>query len=171
MSRPDLVSHLARFGRALRERGAAVTLSDEADGLLALTLVDLGDRGEVRRALKVALKIRPRDFAAFEELFERLWSAREEPQAQARQLPRHQAPGLARPVALPAAWRDGGSGDVGTQPQGGDEPGYSPEAVLRRKSFDALRRRSAGHGAPPLPPGPAPRYPPQPAARAHTGPR
>jgi hypothetical protein len=48
----DLVFQIARFGRALRERGAAIHLSDEADGLAVLTLVDLADRDEVRRALR-----------------------------------------------------------------------------------------------------------------------
>ncbi|HEX5579758.1 MAG TPA: VWA containing CoxE-like protein, partial [Candidatus Limnocylindria bacterium] len=72
----DLVLHLARFARALREHGVAVTLSDEADGLAALILVDLGDRDEVRLALRTALKIRPRDSAVFEELFAALWKAR-----------------------------------------------------------------------------------------------
>ena len=60
----DLVHHLARFASALRGRGVGVSLSDEADGLAALTLIDLGDRDEVRRALRTALKIRPRDVAA-----------------------------------------------------------------------------------------------------------
>ncbi|PYQ59755.1 MAG: VWA containing CoxE-like protein, partial [Acidobacteria bacterium] len=73
----DLVLHLARFASALRGRGVRLSLSDEADGLAALTLIDLGDRDEVRRALRTALKIRPRDVAVFEELFAALWSARE----------------------------------------------------------------------------------------------
>src|SRR6185295_16373360 len=74
----DLVVHLAGFARTLRQRGVALTLSDEADGLAALTLVDLGDRDEVRLALRTALKIRPRDAAVFEELFASMWSAPEE---------------------------------------------------------------------------------------------
>src|SRR6202158_4245953 len=71
-----LVVHLARFGCALRGRGVGVGLRDEADGLEALSLIDLGARAEVRRALRPALKIRPRDAAAFDELFARWWSAR-----------------------------------------------------------------------------------------------
>jgi uncharacterized protein len=138
MSAPsqDLVLHLARFANALRERGVAVSLSDEADGLAALTLIDLGDRDEVRRALRTALKIRPRDTAAFEELFAALWSAREtagspNPPLQAPRLPGPARP--QRPGGRPPGRRES---EPGVIPEGGEEPGYSPEAVLRRKSFE-----------------------------------
>jgi len=129
----SLVSHLARFGRALRERGVAVSLSDEADGLAALTLVDLGDREEVRLALRAALKIRPRDAAVFEELFAQLWNSDREP-AVRQTNPRIDLPGSV-PRALPSARP--GSGAESVLPTG-EEPGYSPDAVLRRKPFDAL---------------------------------
>jgi uncharacterized protein with von Willebrand factor type A (vWA) domain len=151
---PDLIRHLACFGRALRERGAGVTLSDEADGLAALTLVDLADRDEVRRALSTALKIRPRDRAAFEQLFERLWAAQNEPEGPSppahpsfvdptqpprrppapREQPANHGP--ARPAAPRASLLSGPGADE-TALADGEEPGYSPEAVLRRKSFEA----------------------------------
>jgi uncharacterized protein with von Willebrand factor type A (vWA) domain len=138
----DLVFQIARFGRALRERGAAVHLSDEADGLAVLTLVDLSDRDEVRRALRAALKIRPRDVAAFEDLFVRLWSAHGEPAAAAPsanppiQAPR--LPGAPRPPSPQARPRRATEGERAVEvtfPEG-DEPGYSPEALLRRKPFE-----------------------------------
>ena len=43
----------------------------------ALTLVDLVDRDEVRRALRVAFKIRPRDRAVFDALFDAFWTVAE----------------------------------------------------------------------------------------------
>jgi uncharacterized protein len=130
----DLVHHLARFSRALRERGVATTLSDEADGLAALTLVDLGDRDEVRLALRTALKIRPRDFAVFEELFAVLWKARAALQVPEQRVSRR-APDV--PRARPGPPRPGNrfSESPSTIPEG-EEPGYSPEAALRRKSFE-----------------------------------
>jgi uncharacterized protein with von Willebrand factor type A (vWA) domain len=156
-----LVVHLARFGRALRERGVGVNLSDEADGLAALTLVDLGDREEVRRALRAALKIRQRNAAAFEELFARLWSGRPEgPENKAPDGPpplrredpsRPPRPDLSPPVPMPRAPAMGAGMPRGPEPEpreprapdtereapaGGEEPGYSPEAALRRKSFE-----------------------------------
>ena len=94
-----LVPHLARFGRALRERGVGVGLSDEADGLEALSLVDLGDRDEVRRTLRAAMKIRPRDVAAFEELFARWWSKR--PPREAAETPRPEQPRFEDPTRPP----------------------------------------------------------------------
>jgi len=139
MSEPaDLVHHLAGFARALREHGVGVNLSDEADGLAALTLIDLGDRAEVRRALRTALKIRPRDIAVFEELFERLWTARTGSArllAQKRSVP---SAGRPRPqTGAPRPRPDRDSALESVMPEG-DEPGYSPEAVLRRKPFDEL---------------------------------
>ena len=77
MTAVDLVAHVALLARALRERGIRAGMSDEADAVTALTLVDLSDRSEVRRALKAALKIRPRDAEVFEELFALLWGSTE----------------------------------------------------------------------------------------------
>jgi uncharacterized protein with von Willebrand factor type A (vWA) domain len=111
-------------------------LSDEADGLAALTLIDLGDRDEVRRALRASLKIRPRDFAVFEELFALLWSARAlstnnppvtDPRLAPKARPRPPASRPNRPPQRP--------GIEIALPEG-EEPGYSPDAVLRRKAFD-----------------------------------
>jgi uncharacterized protein with von Willebrand factor type A (vWA) domain len=142
-----LVPHLARFGRALRERGVGVRLSDEADALEALSLVDLGDRDEVRRALRAAMKIRPRDAAAFEELFARWWSKR--PPREAAETPRPEQPRFEDPARPPRPGRERRSDPRLTGPErgptpatarsevpAGEEPGYSPEALLRRKSFE-----------------------------------
>ena len=70
MSADDLIIHLARFAGALRERGILVSLADEVDAATALTLVDLSDREEVRRALAISLKIRRKDIAVFFLLFD-----------------------------------------------------------------------------------------------------
>jgi len=130
----DLVRHLAQFAGALRQRGVGVTLSDEADGLMALTLVDVGDRDEVRRALRAALKIRQRDAGVFEELFDLLWKVRYESSN-----PPVPAPGIpipARPKAGNRPGRQATESEVERALALGDELGYSPEAVLRRKSFE-----------------------------------
>ncbi len=138
MSEPsDLVHHLAGFARVLREHGVGVNMSDEADGLAALTLIDLGDRAEVRRALRTALKIRPRDISVFEELFDRLWTARTGSArllAQKRSVP---VAGRPRPQTGAPRPRPDRAALESVMPEG-DEPGYSPEAVLRRKPFDEL---------------------------------
>jgi hypothetical protein len=135
------VSHLARFARALRERGVDVILADEADALAALTLVDLADRSEARRALRCALKIRPRDAQAFDELFHRWWSLRRgaagpPPAPRKRRAAPRPAP-APRPAGRPVPiGRAGDQEGPHAAPEGGREPGYSPDAVLRRKPFD-----------------------------------
>lgn len=132
----DLVTHLAGFAGALRAHGVAVRLSDEADGLEALTLVDLGDRAEVRRALRSALKIRPRDLARFEELFDRLWRG-EAPGGESFpvRVPRPKPPQRLRPARLPVG-RRGEEPEVESSFSEGEEPGWSPEEVLRRRAFE-----------------------------------
>ncbi|HSB72830.1 MAG TPA: VWA domain-containing protein [Candidatus Methylomirabilis sp.] len=135
----DLVTHVALFAGALRERGIRVGLCDEVDGVSALTLVDLLDRGEVRLALRTALKIRRRDREAFDELFRRFWGGK------AADAPhRERPPGrpMAARAAAPLRWGQSqiggrGEGDSEQDAAAGDAPGYSPEVLLRRKPFDA----------------------------------
>lgn len=157
----DLLTHTARFAGALRAAGVAVGLSDEIDAVAALTRIDLGDRAEVALALKIALKVRRRDWAVFAALFDRLWPAgaggaggdRREPGPAANLTP-NLAPNLA-PNQLKArdgrgakptgrvrrfgeptpAGADGGAVAVEAA---GDDPGYSAQALLRRKDFAAL---------------------------------
>ena len=76
MHDPDVVERLARFAGRLRERGVGVCVSDEIDGAAALLLVDLGDRDEVRYALRAALKVRRSDWDTFDELFRDFWGGR-----------------------------------------------------------------------------------------------
>jgi uncharacterized protein with von Willebrand factor type A (vWA) domain len=146
MSGASLVLHLALFGRALRQRGVRISLSDEADGLAALSLVDVGDRDEVRRALRTALKVGPRDVAVFEELFARLWRGQAQPgDGEAPEQPRfvdptkppaaQPRPARVRPLAGAPPPAAAGADSECEVPEG-EEPGFSPEARLRRKSFE-----------------------------------
>jgi uncharacterized protein with von Willebrand factor type A (vWA) domain len=139
MASDDLIVHLARFAGVLRGHGVEIGVGDEIDATRALTFVDLLDREEVRTALQVAFKIRPRDRAVFATLFDSFWSSG---QADARDLP-HQGgshrwlpPSVGREASAEgqpmAASMDGhhpSSAD-------GDIPGYSRDIVLRRKPFD-----------------------------------
>ncbi|MGH9316997.1 MAG: vWA domain-containing protein [Thermoanaerobaculia bacterium] len=137
MSEDDLVVHLARFAGALRERGIPVGLSDEVDGVSALTLVDLSDRGEVERALRTALKIRRRDWEAFDELFRRFWGsqgATADPIEQPTRTASDRGSPLRRFVQRHEARP--GEGEPQTGSADGNTPGYSPEVLLRRKPFD-----------------------------------
>src|SRR5262249_52585946 len=129
-----LVAPLARFAGALRSRGVRVGLSEEIDAAAALALVDLLDRAEVHRTLRIALRL-PRDaWDVFDRLFEEYWDG--------RRAPRHDALDQAMKSDRrgPAQWRWDGQRvrlelPDGREPPQGDTPGYSPEALLRRKPF------------------------------------
>ncbi len=138
----DLIVHLARFAGELRGAGIAVTPGDEIDGAGALDRLDIGDRNEVRLGLRASLKIDYRAWDLFDELFDRCW--RSNGPSHPRRRPRH-------PRRAPRAWRGDGnpladlvrrletdralrSGEA-PGPDGG-RPGYSPRALLRKKSFD-----------------------------------
>ncbi len=135
MSR-DLVAHLAGFAGALRGARVRVSVGDEVDALRSLLRVDLGDPDEVRRALRCSLKIRPRDACAFDALFERLWR-REGAAVGAAAAPPAAEHGPGNPRGGPGRWEEGGrAGELEVEAPQGDEPGYSREALLRRKPFD-----------------------------------
>lgn len=126
---------LARLGRALRAEGVGTTLRDELDAAGALSLVDREDRREVRTTLRIALKVPREHFETLDRVLPVFWGA---------ELPGRTTP--SRPLPAPRL----GQGRLlhwdpetrrmgelpGASPEGGEEPGYSPEAVLRRKRFD-----------------------------------
>ena len=94
----DLALRLARLARALRAHGVGTTLRDELDAADALPLVDLADRDEVRRALRIALKVRRGDFETFDRLFAAVWEGGAEETAVA--VPRRDPPPAPRGRAL-----------------------------------------------------------------------
>jgi len=132
-----MLGPLTRFAAALRAAGVRVGLGDEVDAATALTLVDLLDRAEVHRALRIAFKLPREAWDLYDRLFDEYWNGI--PAA------RREAPALVPPRDHrgPLQWRWDGSrvrlvtpddGD-GEQPEG-DTPGYSPEPILRRKPFE-----------------------------------
>jgi len=132
-----LVAHLAAFGGALRERGVAIGLGEEVDAAAALTLVDLLDRDEVSTALKCALKVRREHWPLFDELFVRWWSeCRPSPHVE-----HHTRPATDRTLPR-ASGKGGGASPGGVEGAGREvaagEPGYSAEAMLRKKPFEEM---------------------------------
>jgi uncharacterized protein with von Willebrand factor type A (vWA) domain len=130
---------LARLGGALRARGVATTLRDEMDGASALTRIDLEDREEVRTALRIALKIPRAAFETFDRLFASFWDAATEGTPDA--LPRRPREAPALPRGNPLRWDPDTRrmGDAaGETREGGEQPGWSPRALLRRRPFDQV---------------------------------
>lgn len=66
---------LVRFCRLLREQGLLVAAEETADAHRALSLVDIGDRSEVKLALRVLLASSVADLRPFDTLFDEFWSA------------------------------------------------------------------------------------------------
>jgi uncharacterized protein with von Willebrand factor type A (vWA) domain len=142
-----LALRLAHLGGGLRKRGIPTTLRDELDAAEAAMLVDVTDREDVHRALRIALKIPRFAWTSFDELFEGFWrgdiadeAPRTAPTPAKREVslpPRREAPEVPRggrrwdPEAR--EWAFGPDED----PEG-QEPGFSREALLRRKPFDEL---------------------------------
>lgn len=69
----DLLTGTIRFCRLLRARGLAITPSESRDAVRALEVIDLGDRDEVRRALRTVLATRPEEFPIFDATFDAFW--------------------------------------------------------------------------------------------------
>jgi len=134
-----LASAMARLGRTLRGQGIPVELGDEIDAARALARLSDPDREEARRALRIALKLRPDAWARLDAILEALWP---DPAAAAN-------PAADRPTASIDGRRPGraggerrrarsadGGGEAGT-PADGALPGYSPAALLRHRPFEA----------------------------------
>jgi uncharacterized protein with von Willebrand factor type A (vWA) domain len=129
-----LIGLIARFAAALRSRGVRVGLGDEVDAATALTLVDLLDRAEVHRALRIAFKVPREAWEIFDQLFEEHWDGAPERDARRQPLPRdHRGPmqwqwdGERVRLAAP---------EEEDEERSGDTPGFSPEPMLRRKPFE-----------------------------------
>jgi len=141
MHERDVAERLGRFAGRLRERGVAVSVSDEIDGAAALLLVDGDDHDEVRHALRAALKIQRSDWDTFDELLQGFW-ADDDPPARRQATPREQPSGSrADPNRRPPQWRWMQAigqlpGERGRETTSGDTPGYSSDVLLRRKPFD-----------------------------------
>ena len=68
-----LSTAIVQFCRALREHGFQTSPASTIDALEAVNMVDLLDRGLVKRALALSLVKRPQDRALFAVLFEQYW--------------------------------------------------------------------------------------------------
>jgi uncharacterized protein with von Willebrand factor type A (vWA) domain len=134
-----IAAHLARFAGALRERGIRVGLGDEIDAAAVLTFVDLLDRAEVHRGLRIAFKVPHPAWAAFDRLFDEHWGG-----ARPLDVP-IPPPSHPRERRGPLRWRWDGErvrleAPEPEQPMG-DEPGYSAAQLLRHKPFDRVAER------------------------------
>jgi uncharacterized protein len=133
-----LAAGVVLLGRALREAGVPVVPSDEVDAALALARLPHADRDEARRALRIALKVRREQWAAFDAVLDAVWREAEVPDAPLEREGRVPREGRSAGEPLhhpPPAKRGEGRGE-GQDPES-PTPGFSSEALLRKKPFDA----------------------------------
>jgi len=124
---------LAILGRGLRDCGVGVGLTDELDAARALVLVDEGDRDEVGRTLRIALKIPRSSWAAFDRLFAAIWAGGDIPRPVSNVVAATRA-GEARGGRFPR-WDPERSTFAEDETDVGDSPGYSPRALNRRAAL------------------------------------
>jgi uncharacterized protein with von Willebrand factor type A (vWA) domain len=138
----DIPLRLARLAGELRGQGVATSLKDELDAAEGLMLIDLADQDELRRALRITLKIPRWAFAIFERLFSAVVCEEKTPCDRAPAgyppTPRQQQP-KGKVLRWDPETRRLSDGE-GTAEQDGREPGYSSDALLRKKPFDAVDR-------------------------------
>jgi uncharacterized protein with von Willebrand factor type A (vWA) domain len=133
----DLVVQLARFGGVLRQHGIGAGIGDEIDATRALTLIDLFDRAEVQRAFRIAFKIRPRDRAEFDALFDSFWTVAPAGARPGESLRRRRpSDPLPHRTARDGETRPAAETETRRLPADGSAPGYTRDVVLRRKPFE-----------------------------------
>ncbi|HSR27183.1 MAG TPA: hypothetical protein VLR51_01900, partial [Actinomycetes bacterium] len=71
-----LLGESVRFGRALRAEGLGIDLGAAVDFARALTLVDLGEREQVRAAGSAVFVRRRDDREVYDRVFARFWRRR-----------------------------------------------------------------------------------------------
>jgi uncharacterized protein len=72
---PDVAATVARFCRVLREHDFLVSAAESLEAVRAACVIDIGDRREVRLALRSVLAARRDDLDLFDALFDEFWKA------------------------------------------------------------------------------------------------
>lgn len=135
-----LLPNLVLFGRLLRAAGIPVQPAQVADLALALTLIDLSCREDVKNAARAILLSRREQISLFERAFDLFWQAHEQGAWPGRRPGQHPWRGLeseqraARGLALPLGLATDADSDL--------EPEhvytYSAIEILRHKPFAQL---------------------------------
>jgi uncharacterized protein with von Willebrand factor type A (vWA) domain len=130
---------LAQLARALREADLNVCLTDEIDAARALTCVDVTDLAEVRRALRIALKISHDSWDLFDRYFLAIWAGSDVPRPVSNSVAVTRAEGLRGRFPRWDAERSTFAEDE-TRVEG-DAPGFSPRALNRRGQLPGISSR------------------------------
>jgi uncharacterized protein with von Willebrand factor type A (vWA) domain len=137
VSASALASGIARLGLALRERGVPVCVGDEIDAARALARLPGADGREARCALRIALKLQPRDWGRLDEVLEGLLRRQGANPDPVGAVPTASIDGRRPGRSAPAAGTVAALAAGAAEPSDRSVPGYSPAALLRNKPFEA----------------------------------
>jgi len=127
-----LLAEAVAFGRALRRASLQVDLGAAVDFARAMTLVDIGDREQLRAAGEAVFVRRRDDREPYEQVFDRFWRRRRP------RLP-GEGPRAQRPTLDPNA--EPGDGEGEQAPEGGDE------RTLGQQEAGGIPLPTAGEGS------------------------
>jgi uncharacterized protein len=144
ISGPALVGSVLGFGRELKAAGLTADLAAVLDFLRALTLVDIGDREEVRAAGEALFVRRREELDPYEAAFERFWRRRARPTAPEPEVADERAPragetrrpgdeGIAETTGEPQEAGDG---------EGEDEADELASSVLAWSAGERIRTKA-----------------------------
>lgn len=140
MASPFL-SNLLLFGHGLRRVGITVSLTQIAEAVQALELVNMASRGQVYHALRSLLINRREDLLLFDQVFNLFWHAPEEAAARGAQkmpvAPRHNLPRRKQLsiATLMAQKAQAGDPEVDIADKAGS---FSAVELLHRKAFSQM---------------------------------
>lgn len=140
MASPFL-SNLLLFGHGLRRVGITVSLTQIAEAVQALELVNMASRGQVYHALRSLLINRREDLLLFDQVFNLFWHAPEEAGARGAQkmpvAPRHNLPRRKQLsiATLMAQKAQAGDPEVDIADKAGS---FSAVELLHRKAFSQM---------------------------------
>lgn len=136
----DLVENLALFCSRLREEEIVVTPGEEIDAARALLQIDLFDGEAFYLALKTVLAVRRADHPRFDRIFQVFWKGEGTVPVKAEReiSPRSGTKAGTEGKGAREEWAEEERG--GRETSESASVGYSPQALLRRKSFDAVTR-------------------------------
>jgi uncharacterized protein len=130
-----LTHRVARLARALRDADLEACLTDEIDAVRALACVDVTDLAEVRRALRIALKIPHDSWELFDKYFLAIWAGSDLPRPVSNVVAGTRAGVRAEGVRGGRFPRWNAERSTFAEDETsveGDAPGFSPRALNRR---------------------------------------
>jgi uncharacterized protein len=144
---PDFAHKLVRFTGALRDAGLSVSIEQTQTFARALELVDALSRTQFYYAARATLVTRREHYAAFDEVFERIWGSHVAGPQKAPQAPRHDPRAFHRTVLTSFLSEKARAGDREIT-LGDRRETASPSELLQRRDFahvsdrerEALRR-------------------------------